>query len=550
MKSNATPTRARRRDKLKKWLLRIPGTPERESSDSQWTQSAQPTFRAPHRSTAGPGSTSPPTPVSRPQTPAGQQASSLTIESAEVQTAETPRATGTAPSGPAVSQDHIAPEWRTGPVNPTQPDPQALQNIASSSTLALTRPSEESSATVTPAESATQVYSPGAVRQGSNSKESRLSPRPTQPQLWSQALKRLSDSERATVSEHAGVDSTKSNVATAIDAPSLVQELRDIAEKKKNEAQEKAWTLEFNGRKIILRDVADKIVTWLDRVKDVGDILVTYDPVHAALPWAAVRFLLTVSAFFCLGNCINLLEEHRPAIFVEGQVHGALSKAVLTLTQAVTASIEQTGQLLVGMEQVTRLLFNCRVYESLYLTSMVSADSADSATSQLEAASVDLYVEILRFLCEAIKLYQSLIKKVVNALFTPTRLSDHLSRFKDLGDQVKDQAEICEMQHGREVQQMLGDKYERLRRSLEDRLVRIDKSVGGLWVECKLQERCDILKWISEIPYETDHDTASKDRVNGTCEWLLKTPQYLDWRDSSESKLLWLHGIRESSVSA
>ena len=45
---------------------------------------------------------------------------------------------------------------------------------------------------------------------------------------------------------------------------------------------------------IDLRDRADKILEWVEKFKQIGDIAVQYDPVHAALPWAGIRFLLQV----------------------------------------------------------------------------------------------------------------------------------------------------------------------------------------------------------------------------------------------------------------
>ena len=50
-----------------------------------------------------------------------------------------------------------------------------------------------------------------------------------------------------------------------------------------------------NGKEIVLRDVLEKIIRWLNYFKAVGDAAVQYDPGHAALPWAGVRFLLQVS---------------------------------------------------------------------------------------------------------------------------------------------------------------------------------------------------------------------------------------------------------------
>jgi len=56
----------------------------------------------------------------------------------------------------------------------------------------------------------------------------------------------------------------------------------------------KDWKIQFGGEEIVMRDVGMKILRWLDRFKQIGDIIVQYDPGHAALPWAGFRFLLKV----------------------------------------------------------------------------------------------------------------------------------------------------------------------------------------------------------------------------------------------------------------
>lgn len=50
-----------------------------------------------------------------------------------------------------------------------------------------------------------------------------------------------------------------------------------------------------NGKVIILRDVVEKIIAWLDKFMKIGDLAMQYDVLHAALPWAAVRFVLQAS---------------------------------------------------------------------------------------------------------------------------------------------------------------------------------------------------------------------------------------------------------------
>lgn len=54
------------------------------------------------------------------------------------------------------------------------------------------------------------------------------------------------------------------------------------------------WKLKWGDKEINVREKAEKLVGWIVKFKEVVDIAVQYDPVHAALPWAGVRFILTV----------------------------------------------------------------------------------------------------------------------------------------------------------------------------------------------------------------------------------------------------------------
>ena len=63
------------------------------------------------------------------------------------------------------------------------------------------------------------------------------------------------------------------------------------------------------------------------------------------------------------------------------------------------------------------------------------------------------------------------------------------------------------------------------------------------WLE---QERITILRWFSTIPYKGHHDLARDGCVEYTGSWLFKRREFIDWEQSQNPNLLWLHGIRES----
>lgn len=101
--------------------------------------------------------------------------------------------------------------------------------------------------------------------------------------LWDLALQNLSTEERTAIVQNS--PDSKLDVLT---------KLQIAVEKKRDACDEKKWKFEFHGRQIILRDLADKLIKHIDYFKQVGDIVVNFDPGHAALPWAGIRFVLQV----------------------------------------------------------------------------------------------------------------------------------------------------------------------------------------------------------------------------------------------------------------
>jgi hypothetical protein len=72
--------------------------------------------------------------------------------------------------------------------------------------------------------------------------------------------------------------------------------LLDSVIKEQADCRAKQWQCRKpNGHKVYVRDILEKVAFWVDKVKETGDIIVQFDPVHACLPWAGVRFLLAVS---------------------------------------------------------------------------------------------------------------------------------------------------------------------------------------------------------------------------------------------------------------
>lgn len=115
----------------------------------------------------------------------------------------------------------------------------------------------------------------------------------TLPDLWSLAKDRLDDADRQLL-DHTG--------GSGLEIVNGIQVLNDQAI---NESINKRWRVIVPGRTgktIIIRDLLAKLTKWLNIFVKVGDAAVQYDPTHAALPWAAVRFLLQVNCLVELAN--------------------------------------------------------------------------------------------------------------------------------------------------------------------------------------------------------------------------------------------------------
>lgn len=109
-----------------------------------------------------------------------------------------------------------------------------------------------------------------------------------------EALSALSEDEYAAVKKYASLEDPKTAFYQAYQA----------AEARRND-YEKAGVLTVRGHKIKVRGVADNIVKFLDKFKDVGDLLASLDPAHAGIPWAAVKLLLAVCITFRLMRLID-----------------------------------------------------------------------------------------------------------------------------------------------------------------------------------------------------------------------------------------------------
>ena len=239
--------------------------------------------------------------------------------------------------------------------------------------------------------------------------------------------------------------------------------------------------------------------------------------------------------------------------------------------------VQTFGSLAEGLEGVCKVIARYSVIESLYLR------QSGSVGDLLEKAIITLYASILVFFSKCRRYFdlgfaqrlargvtqvpeQSINKylekiavndRTVNELtriidaertqLSGTRQSAMFDRIDNLGNELET-LQLCSQESASKLESLLASFKDPLIRTVEQLSTLAEDLVHSRDKNQMKEERLEILRWLSDVRYKTHHHSLSKGLLEGTGSWLLEKPQFVDWRNSSVSSVLWLHGIRTSST--
>jgi hypothetical protein len=216
-----------------------------------------------------------------------------------------------------------------------------------------------------------------------------------------------------------------------------------------------------------------------------------------------------------------------------------------------TASNEQTRALYVGIEKTLVLMNRGSAYEVQILYALQRSDAIHY--SFFEDTLVKLYEHLLNFLASALLVQQrSSFGKAFHAFWKPedillfgehsielestleaeSRILDSILN-REQGDHVKQLLEASECLEA--VASDTKTLLEALRRESQDQR-RKDQEA---------QVNSEALAWLSDIPVYDHHKFAKEGRTPNTGQWVFKKREFKQWRNTRESALLWIHGIRK-----
>ncbi|OQU97031.1 NACHT domain-containing protein [Cladophialophora immunda] len=277
----------------------------------------------------------------------------------------------------------------------------------------------------------------------------------------------LSQQDRDTIRQH--------SVTNAIHVDEIVQQTLTVARQTQTICQSKRWAVAFRGRTVVLREKADNIVEWLDRFKQVGDIVSNVDPVHVGLPWAGIRLLLKAA-----------VSEH-----------------------------SQMEALVLGLEMTLYLSKRLEVYMT-YLTAIPPGQ----ARANFESCLVEFHALVLRFLARAIRIYQKgSFARGFDAFLRVEDVSTFEDEYNKLANRAETEARNCDRQNLGMIQKQLED-LRIIHSSVQQLQAKVDLSklpvaTGAAFnsyqdeldARCHPDTRVDILRgiytWADDINAET-----------------------------------------------
>lgn len=102
--------------------------------------------------------------------------------------------------------------------------------------------------------------------------------------LWALAADQLYDDDKCNIN------------FSCLDKLNILADLHAETERSRRKSVESRWKYtRKSGETVIIRDIFKRIIWWIDIFKQVGDVVVQYNPMHAALPWAGIRFVLQIA---------------------------------------------------------------------------------------------------------------------------------------------------------------------------------------------------------------------------------------------------------------
>ncbi|KAF7557010.1 hypothetical protein G7Z17_g1025 [Cylindrodendrum hubeiense] len=228
---------------------------------------------------------------------------------------------------------------------------------------------------------------------------------PGELELWDKALKCIEESKEdpkiVAIIQGFGEKPAGDDVHGL--AKDIMKGMEREINKQQEDTEQGAWSIKIGQKEYSVRGFVDKTVGILNKFVAVGDVGASFDPVHAALPWAAVRLVLV----------------------------------------SLAADSELRGQIIFTIAKVTSLVLQCDIYQRLYTAPEPSLRPPNEFLRPLEASIVGAYTQSLLLLGFVVK-HQRSRGKTIRAPFKLADIEDFINRLAEKEEQLARAADNCE----------------------------------------------------------------------------------------------------------
>ncbi len=313
--------------------------------------------------------------------------------------------------------------------------------------------------------------------------------------LWALARQNLTDHDLKNFDEAFAISSVTN------DYKCLIKELSGQI----NRYQSSQWRHKRkDGSEIVIRNVMDKVLVWVDTLKGIGTSVTGLDPTgHAAQVWAGLQLVVTA--------------------------------AVRNIA---------TRELVFDVESIAKSIKQCTIFESLY--NLNDLEPLTDAKQGLKDAQVQLYHRVILYLVAAIEyVHQGSWKHGLNALLSKDPVTDAMSTIQVANEEVAQWANLVNKEESMHAQQTIDEvKNQQLKllKSIGQPVLATADQVGFIRDEVHSQRQERILDWLSTILAADRHMTIQRKRREGTANWLLSHDAYERWRQFPTSCSLWMYG--------
>lgn len=324
---------------------------------------------------------------------------------------------------------------------------------------------------------------------------------------------------------------------------------KDEVEALQKEAQDRRHLSESNqrhiwGTKYTYREVCDKVSSYAQTFEFVGDMVTQAEPVYAALPWTAIRFII---------NCAVGESETYHAILDGTEFISGLVVQYPAIEQIYAKIDSESGnELRKSLLHLYRLILRFQLYSIRYFDpkhkvartfaglNPVKAETIKTQLAGIEKAKQKADSDIGLVDAEVTKVGIDNIKEgQADQKHSLEVIKDTLRALSgDTASFVHEQREW--MSEVDKTQQARNEAFvEMWKAPLDDLKQKLEQEM----IQRENENLYNVRRWLSRAEPETDYAEARGKRLMDLGEWLIEHRKFKEWQSSTLSSLLWLHGF-------